>query len=91
MQLLSYFDKREVLQQEYSQPPILPSSHFPWVVNLYCYVFNEFLRSLVRYKNIHGQLFSSIVLHGLIVGFMGLRYENMVSSWVSLDVLGVTV
>ena len=24
---------REVLQQEYSQPPILPSSHFQWVVN----------------------------------------------------------
>ena len=24
--------KREVLQQEYSQPPILPSPHFRWVV-----------------------------------------------------------
>ena len=33
MQLFSYFDKREVLQQEYSQRPILPSPHFRWVVN----------------------------------------------------------
>ena len=32
MQKFSYVDKREVLQQEYSQPPILPFSHFPWVV-----------------------------------------------------------
>ena len=34
MQKFSYFDKREVLQQEYSQPPILPSPHFLWVVKL---------------------------------------------------------
>ena len=33
MQHFSHFDKREVLQQEYSQPPILPSPHFRWVVN----------------------------------------------------------
>ena len=33
MQWISYLDKREVLQQEYSQPPILPSPHFRWVVN----------------------------------------------------------
>ena len=33
MQWFSYLDKREVLQQEYSQPPILPSPHFRWVVN----------------------------------------------------------
>ena len=32
MQWFSYLDKREVLQQEYSQPPILPSPHFRWVV-----------------------------------------------------------
>ena len=25
-------DKMKVLQQEYSQPPILPSRHFRWVV-----------------------------------------------------------
>ena len=31
-QLYSYVDKREVLQQEYSQPPTLPSHHFRWVV-----------------------------------------------------------
>ena len=34
MQLFLYLDKREVLQQEYSQPPILPSSHVRWVVNI---------------------------------------------------------
>ena len=28
----SFLDKREVLQQEYSQPPILPFPHFWWVV-----------------------------------------------------------
>ena len=33
MQWISYLDKREVLQQEYSQAPILPSPHFRWVVN----------------------------------------------------------
>ena len=27
-----HLDEREVLQQEYSQPPILPSPHFRWVV-----------------------------------------------------------
>ena len=32
MPKFSRFDKREVLQQEYSQPPILPSPHFRWVV-----------------------------------------------------------
>ena len=33
MQWFSYIDKREVLQQEYSKPPILLSPHFWWVVN----------------------------------------------------------
>ena len=32
-----HFNKREVLQQEYSQPPILPSPRFLWVVNLIYY------------------------------------------------------
>ena len=32
MQYFTYFDKREVVQQEYSQPPILPSHHFRWIV-----------------------------------------------------------
>ena len=32
MQWFSYHDKREVLQQEYSQLLILPSPHFRWVV-----------------------------------------------------------
>ena len=39
----SYFDKREVLQQEHFQPPILPSPHFRWVVNM----FNTNLISLL--------------------------------------------
>ena len=34
MQWFSYLDKREVLQQEYFQLPILPSPHFRWVVKL---------------------------------------------------------
>ena len=29
MEYLSHFDKKEVLEQEYSQPPILPSPHRP--------------------------------------------------------------
>ena len=33
MQFFSYLDKREVLQQEYSQPQILPSPYYWWVVN----------------------------------------------------------
>ena len=32
--IFSYLDKREVLQQEYAQPPILPSPHFRCVVNV---------------------------------------------------------
>ena len=32
MQYFSYLDKRELLQQEYSQPSIHPSPHFQWVV-----------------------------------------------------------
>ena len=31
--MFSYIDKREVLLQEYSQPSILPSPNFQWVVN----------------------------------------------------------
>ena len=33
MQYFSYTDKREVLHQEYSQHPIIPSPDFQWVVN----------------------------------------------------------
>ena len=32
MQYFSHIDKSELLQHEYSQPPILPSLHFWWVV-----------------------------------------------------------
>ena len=31
--IFAYTGKREVLQQNYSQPPILPSHYFRWVVN----------------------------------------------------------
>ena len=37
--IFSYTDKREVLQQEYSQPPILPSPHFRWVVDIQGFCF----------------------------------------------------
>ena len=33
MHHFSYLDKRKVVQQEYSQPPMLPSPYFRWVVN----------------------------------------------------------
>ena len=35
MQWFSYLNKRRVLQQEYSQPPILPSPHFQWVLPIW--------------------------------------------------------
>ena len=41
MQTFSYLDKREVLQQDYSQPQILPSAHFWWVVSRHIIVFNR--------------------------------------------------
>ena len=34
MEYFTDLDKREVLQQEYFQPPILPSSHFQQVLKL---------------------------------------------------------
>ena len=34
MQYSSHLDKKEVLQQEYSQPSILPCPHIQWVVNV---------------------------------------------------------
>ena len=33
--MFSYFVKKEVLQQEYSKPPILHSPHLWWLVNVY--------------------------------------------------------
>ena len=41
MQPFSHFDKRVVLQQEYSQPPILPSTHFLWVVKAEKYTYTS--------------------------------------------------
>ena len=37
-QYFSCTDKWEVLQQGYSQPPILPSPHFRWVAILYLFL-----------------------------------------------------
>ena len=41
MRWFSYLNKREVLQQEYSQSPILSSPHFRWVVNMYTPLFSS--------------------------------------------------
>ena len=50
--MISYLAKREVLQQEYSPPPILPSPHFRWVVNLYRTSYHVSVRLLhARYAN----------------------------------------
>ena len=43
MKWLSYLDKREVLQQEYSQPRIPPSPKFWWVVKT-CFSLNKELK-----------------------------------------------
>ena len=44
MRWFSYLDKREVLQQEYSQAPILTPPHFRWVVSLQASCCILFLR-----------------------------------------------
>ena len=48
MQYFSYIDKREVLQQEYFQPPILPSPHFWWVVK---YHILEYVITIFHYES----------------------------------------
>ena len=49
MQWFSYLDKREVLQQEYSQPPILPPPHYWFVVYTCTWVslMSNYLKSRV--------------------------------------------
>ena len=42
VQMFSYLDKRQILQQIYSKPPILPSLNFRWVVK-YRYYKKEIL------------------------------------------------
>ena len=39
MQYFIYTEKREVLQHEYSQPPIPPSPHFRRVVNVFFFFY----------------------------------------------------
>ena len=48
MEYFSYTDKREVLQQEYSQSPILPCPPFRWVVKLTC------LEAIISSQNVCG-------------------------------------
>ena len=51
MEWFSYLDKREVLQKEYSQPPILPSPYFRWVVNIYNNTFIDHRESLLTHRS----------------------------------------
>ena len=64
MQKFSYIDKREVFQPEYSQPPILTSPHFLWVVNdvIIIPAFVEMLGSCV------GLFLIAVLYEGLKVG-----------------------
>ena len=39
-EMFPYLDKKEVLQQEYSPPSILPSPYFRWVVNVHVLLIN---------------------------------------------------
>ena len=57
LQKFSHFGKREVLQEKYSQPPILPSPHFQWVVNIHVdtyihthkhtYIMNNYTHTII--------------------------------------------
>ena len=53
MQYRSYTDRRGVLQQEYSKPPILLTPHFRWVVIkiLYGSFWNAYLLVVVHNEN----------------------------------------
>ena len=53
MQSSLYLDKREVLQQEYSQPPILPSPHFRLVVKWLYNLMGGLEIANLRIINIH--------------------------------------
>ena len=54
-------DKREVLQQEYSQPPILPSPHFRWVVNTILYLFVSGINEIFHRKAVPLVVFGVLV------------------------------
>ena len=63
MQLLSHFDKRVVLQQEYSQPPILPSAHFLWVVKYHLNIVEAKTRIPYRFPAAIFELESGTLLY----------------------------
>ena len=51
--IISYFEEREVLQQEYSQPQILPIPHFRSMTVLYLLYLNiGILTNLLAWKRI---------------------------------------
>ena len=59
MQRFVYLDKMEVLPQEYSQPLILPSPHFRWVVKIY---------SIVHRNSIYPKYCNTNSVNGIIIG-----------------------
>ena len=64
MQYFLHLDKRKILLQEYSQPPILPSPHCRWVVNV-----DLDIRSMSLVINIFvPMLHVPQVKYGLVVG-----------------------
>ena len=68
MQLFSYLDEREVLQQEYSPPPILPSPHFHWVVN-WCFLKMHGVSSTYNKRN--NWCYPTCKMHGIGSEFPG--------------------
>ena len=51
--IISYFEEREVVQQDYTQPQILPISHFRWVVNHMRLDSNVYCRIKEKVKRIN--------------------------------------
>ena len=73
----SPFHKRVVLQQEYSQPPILPSAHFLWVVKYYLYIVEAKTRIPYRFPYAIFELESGtlLCLQGTYFLYVGNIYE----------------
>ena len=75
MQYFSYLDKREVLQPEYSQPPILPSPPLWRVVNrltLYTKLLNLFIE-----RHVHSRIHLSRLFITRSIGFLALDMACM--------------
>ena len=72
MQLFPYTGKREALQQEYSQPPILPSPHFRWVVKAMRGAYIAPLRIIITTLFINRGLVNKIKKH-----LLGLNMSNI--------------